>query len=70
MVTWMCNTRPEDKISTKEIRIRLKLKSMRKCLQDKKRLQWPDHLERMEESDWSSKCKTFDVSSSFHRGRT
>ena len=37
MVTWMCNTRPEDKISTKEIRIRLKLTSMRKCLQDKKK---------------------------------
>ena len=30
MVRWMCNVRPEDKISTEELRARLKLNSMRK----------------------------------------
>ena len=64
----MCYIRPEDKISAEELKIRLKLKSIRECLQDK-RLQWFGHLERMEESAWSSKCKTFEVSGIFPRGR-
>ena len=32
MVRWVCNVRPEDWISTEELKTRLKLKSMRKCL--------------------------------------
>ena len=37
----------------------LRLKSRRKCFDDK-RLQWFDHLEKkMEESAWSSKRRTF-----------
>ena len=36
------------------LRNRLKLKSMRECLQDKRR-QWFGHLKRMKESAWSSK---------------
>ena len=35
------------------LRNRLKLKSMRECLQDKRR-QWFGHLKRMKESAWSS----------------
>ena len=29
-VRWMCNVRPEDRISVEELRTRLKLKSIRK----------------------------------------
>lgn len=36
MVKWICNIRPEDKISAEEFNTRLKLKSMRECLQDKR----------------------------------
>ena len=57
----MCNVRLDDKISAEELRTRLKLKSMSKCVQDR-RLEWFGHLERMEESAWSSKCRTFQVS--------
>ena len=32
MVRWVCNVRPEDWISTEELKTRLKLKSMGKCL--------------------------------------
>ena len=34
MVRWMCNVRPEDRIFAKELRTKLKLKSMRKYVQD------------------------------------
>ena len=44
----------EDRISTKELGTRLKLKSRMEFLQDR-RLQCFGHLERMEESAWSSK---------------
>ena len=48
----MCSVRSEDMI-LKELRTKLKLKSMRKCLQDKGP-QWFGHLERMEERSWST----------------
>ena len=44
----------EDRIFALGLRNRLKLKSMRECLQGK-RLQWFGHLKRMKESAWSSK---------------
>ena len=59
--------RPEDRISAEELRTRLKLKSMRECLQNR-RLQWFGHLETIE-SLWSSKCRTFKLRGSFSRGR-
>lgn len=37
-----------------ELRTRLKLKTMRQCLQER-RLQWFGFLKGMEESAWSSK---------------
>ena len=63
MVRWMYNVRPEYRISGAELRTKLKLKSMRECLQDSKL------LERMEESVWSSKCSIFRVSCDFPKGR-
>ena len=66
-VRWMCNVRPEDRISAEKLRIRLKLMSIKEYLQYR-RLQWFGHLERTEETAWSSKCRTFKVSGSFARG--
>lgn len=68
IVTWMCIVKPEGRISEKELRTRLTFKSMREWLQDRK-LQWFDNLEIMEESGWSSNCRTFEVTSSSPRGR-
>ena len=48
-VRWLCNVLSEDRISAEELRTRLKLKSMRECLQDR-RLQWLCYLEGMKES--------------------
>ena len=64
MVKWICNIRPEDKISAEELKTRIKLKSMRECLQDK-RPKWLGHFERMEESVWYNKCRTFKISGRF-----
>ena len=64
----MYNVRIEDRISAEELVIRLNLKNWRGCVQDR-RLQWFNYLKRMEESTWSSKCRTFNVSGSFSRGR-
>ena len=62
----MPSVKSEDRISTEELRTRLKLKSMRKCLQDR-RLQWFGHLERLEGNAWSSKCRGFKVSGNLPR---
>ena len=53
----MCNVKPVDMIFVKKLRTRLKLKSIRERLQDR-RLQWFGYLERMEESGWFSKCRS------------
>ena len=53
-------------ISAEELRNRLKLNSKEECFQDSE-LQWFDHLERMEENNWSSIHKTFKISGSFPR---
>ena len=68
IVRWMCNMSLEEMISPEELRTRLKLKSVRECLQHR-RMEWFGLLERKEESVWSSKGKTFKVSESFPRGR-
>ena len=36
MAKWMFNVRSEDRISAEELSIRLKSKSMRECLQDRR----------------------------------
>ena len=64
----MCNVKPDDKIPAEEFRTRLKLKSMRECLHDR-RPQWFGHLERIEECTLSNKCRVFKFSGSFPRGR-
>ena len=68
-VMHVCNDESEDKIFAENFRTRLRLKSMKECLQDR-RLQWFGHLEGMEESACSSKCKTFKVGSIFPRRQT
>ena len=60
--------RNDARIFAEELRTRLKLKSMRQCLEDR-RLQWFGHLERMEKNASSSKCGTSRVSGIFAKGR-
>lgn len=62
------DVRLEDKISVDQLRSSLKLKNIGECLKSR-RLQWFAHLEKMEESAWSSKCRIFKISCSFLRRR-
>ena len=67
-ISWICNVGPQAGIFGEDFRTRLKLKSIREILQDR-RLYWFGHLkvEGIEESTWLSKCRTFKVGSSFPR---
>lgn len=66
MVRCMWNIRPENRLSAEDLRSGLKPKSLRQCLLDR-RPQWFGHLEKMEESAWSSKYSTSKDSASFRR---
>ena len=52
----------------RNLRVRLKLKNMREYLHDRS-LQWFGHVEKMEESAWSSKRRIFKINGSFCRGQ-
>ena len=58
IIGWMSNASPEERISAGELRPRLKLKSIRQCLQDR-RLEWFGCLEIMGENSWSIKHRTY-----------
>ena len=64
----MCKVKPGESISPEEPRIRLKLKSIRKCFLDR-RLQWFGFLKRIEETVCSSICRTSNGSGFFPRGQ-
>ena len=51
---------PEGRFSVEEFRNRLKLYRIRS-----RRVEYFSHLGRMEESAWSSKCRTFKVGARF-----
>ena len=66
MAIWICHVRSEDRSFAEELRKRLKLKSIRQCLQER-RVQW--FGDRIEKSAWSSECTTAKGSKSFSRGQ-
>ena len=57
IVRWMCNVKPDDRISAEELRSRLNLKSMWEYLKDR-RLRRFGHPERTEGSVWYCHCRT------------
>ena len=65
MVRLMCNIRPEDRTLEEELRSRLKFKSMKECVLDR-RLHWLGHLDRLEGRAFCSKCRTFKESQEEH----
>ena len=58
MIRWVCNAKARNRISADELKTRVKSTGMKIYLQDR-RLPWFGHLETVEESTWSIKCKTF-----------
>ena len=68
MIRWMCNVSLKDRLRSDELRGRLNLESIGRCVQNR-RLRWFGHIERMDESAWVSRCRAVEVAGSVGRGR-
>ena len=64
----MCNVSFKDRLRSDELRGRLNLESIGRCVQNK-RLYWFGHTERMDKRLWVSRCTAVAVSGSVGRGR-
>ena len=62
MIQWMCNVSLKDRLRSDELRGRLNLESIGRCVQNR-RLHWFGHIERMDKSFWVSRCRAVEVSS-------
>jgi len=60
MVTWMCGIKLKDRVSDKELRVRLGLADMISVL-PRNRLRWYGHALRKEDHDWAKKCMEYEV---------
>ena len=68
IIRWMCGISLNDKVPILELRNRMRLNSLRECMQHR-RLQWFGHLEKMEANAWASKCRDIMVDDRLARGR-
>ena len=68
MIRWMCNVSLKDRVSSEELRRRLRLESISTCLQNR-RLSWFGHVERSPETSWINKCRQIHVPGEVGRGR-
>ena len=68
MIRWMYNVSLKDQLRSDELRGRLNLDSIGRCVQNR-RLHWFGQIERMDESAWVSRCTAFVVAGSVGRGR-
>ena len=64
----MSNVSLKDRLRSDELRGRLNLESIGRCVQNR-RLRWFGHTERMDKSFWVSRCRAVEVSGSVGRGR-
>ena len=68
MIQWMCNVSLKNRLRSDELRGRLNLESIGRCVQNR-RFCWFGNIERMDKSFWVSRCRAVEVSSSACRGR-
>ena len=68
MLRWMCRVKLSDHVSSKDLRCRLRLVSVRALIQSR-RLSWFGHVERMDDDNWVSKCRSYAVEGRSVRGR-
>ena len=66
MIRWMCNVSLKNRLRSDELRGRLNLESIGRCVQNR-RLCWFGHIERMDKSFWVSRCRAVEVSGSAGR---
>ena len=68
MIRWICRVRLRDRLSSDELRCCLGLDSIRNADQ-KRRLRWVGHIERMNADKWLKKCREFNVPGLRGRGK-
>ena len=68
MVRWMRNVKIKDRVSSKELRKRLRIDDII-LIPLQNRLRWHGHVLRKEDTDWVKKCMEYEVEGSRPRGR-
>ena len=64
----MCNVSLKNRLRSDELRGRLNLESIGRCVQNRI-IHWFGHIERTDKSFWVSRCRVVEVSGSAGRGR-
>ena len=68
MARWICGVSLRDKISNKEVRGRLGIKSVEEMVRQS-RLRWFGHVERQDDTSWTKRCMNMEVAGTRLRGR-
>ena len=68
IVRWMCGVKLKDRLSSKELRVRLGINDIALVLQQN-RLRWYRHVLQKEDDDWVEKCMEYEVEGPRPRGR-
>ena len=68
MVRWMCGVKLQDRVPSKELRVRLGLDDIISVLQQN-RLRWYGYVLRKKDNDWVKKCMEYEVEGARPRGR-
>jgi len=59
MVRWMCNVKVKDRVTSKELRERLRIDDIMLILQQNS-LRWYGHVLRKEDTEWVNKCTEYE----------
>jgi len=68
MIRWMCGATLKDRCRSEELRKRLDIEDVADVVR-KSRLGWFGHVERKNEGDWVSACRSIDVPGKAGKGR-
>ena len=68
MVRWICGVKLSDKVTSEELRRRLRIEDIKSVIR-RKRLRWFGHVQRKEDDEWVKKCMEFKVEGCRSRGR-
>ena len=69
MVRWMCGVSLKHRLSSQELNRRLGVEAVTEVVRQG-RLRWFGHLERMDEEEWVSACRSITVTGEKTRGRS
>ena len=68
MVRWICSVKLSDRHSVKDLREKLKLRSVQEHIESC-RLRWFGHVTRMDDERWPKSMLNYNVAGAYPRGR-